>query len=72
MVERCWKNIDGLMLDYHDNEWGNPVHDDRKWFEFLILDGFQAGLSWKTILNKRAEFNKVFDKIKEGEVDNRS
>ena len=63
MVERCWKNIDGLMLDYHDNEWGNPVHDDRKWFEFLILDGFQAGLSWKTILNKRKEFNKAFDQF---------
>lgn len=63
MVQRCWKNIDGLMLDYHDNEWGNPVHDDRKWFEFLILDGFQAGLSWKTILNKRKEFNKAFDQF---------
>ena len=63
MAERCWKNIDGLMLDYHDNEWGNPVHDDRKWFEFLILDGFQAGLSWKTILNKRKEFNKAFDQF---------
>lgn len=63
MVQRCWKNIDGLMLDYHDNEWGNPVHDDRKWFEFLILDGFQAGLSWKTILNKREAFNKAFDQF---------
>jgi len=63
MVKRCWKNIDSLMLDYHDNEWGNPVHDDRKWFEFLILDGFQAGLSWKTILNKRKEFNKAFDQF---------
>lgn len=51
------------MLDYHDNEWGNPVHDDRKWFEFLILDGFQAGLSWKTILNKREAFNKAFDQF---------
>jgi len=60
MVQRCWENIDELMRDYHDFEWGTPVYDDRKWLEFLVLDGFQAGLSWKTILNKRENFRKAF------------
>ncbi len=46
---------------YHDEEWGVPVHDDRKLFEFLVLDAFQAGLSWSTILNKRENFRKAFD-----------
>jgi DNA-3-methyladenine glycosylase I len=41
------------MMRYHDDEWGVPVHDDRKWFEFIVLDAFQAGLSWKTVLHKR-------------------
>jgi len=49
-----------LMIKYHDKEWGVPVHDDRIHFEYLILDGFQAGLSWKTILNKRENFRKAF------------
>ena len=49
------------MLEYHDHEWGVPVHNDRKHFEFLILDGFQAGLSWRTILHKRGNFRKAFD-----------
>jgi DNA-3-methyladenine glycosylase I len=49
------------MEDYHDKEWGTPLHDDKKLFEFLILDGFQAGLSWKTILNKRESFKEAFD-----------
>jgi len=48
------------MKEYHDLEWGVPVHDDRKHFEYLILDGFQAGLSWQTILNKRGHFRKAF------------
>ena len=48
-------------LSYHDEEWGVPVHDDRKWFEFLILEGAQAGLSWETILKKRARYREVFD-----------
>ena len=61
MVERCWKNIDKLMEDYHDKEWGTPLHDDKKLYEFLILDGFQAGLSWKTILNKREAFRDALD-----------
>jgi len=58
---RCgWMGDDERMLRYHDEEWGVPVHDDRKWFEYLILDAFQAGLSWKTVLHKRDGFRKVF------------
>jgi len=58
---RCpWTGDDPLMQRYHDEEWGVPVHDDRKWFEFVVLDTFQAGLSWKTILHKRAAFARVF------------
>jgi DNA-3-methyladenine glycosylase I len=49
------------MTQYHDEEWGVPVHDDRKLFEFLVLDAFQAGLSWSTILNKRENFRKALD-----------
>jgi DNA-3-methyladenine glycosylase I len=49
------------MIDYHDREWGVPVHDDRRLFEFLILEGAQAGLSWETILNKRENYRKAFD-----------
>ena len=49
-----------IMIKYHDEEWGVPVHDDRLHFEYLILDSFQAGLSWKTILNKRENFRKAF------------
>lgn len=52
---------DKLYQDYHDNEWGNPVLDDHKMFEFLILETFQAGLSWYTILSKRENFRKAFD-----------
>jgi DNA-3-methyladenine glycosylase I len=51
---------DALMLRYHDEEWGVPLHDDRKWFEFIVLDAFQAGLSWKTVLHKREAFGRVF------------
>ena len=50
-----------LYIDYHDNEWGVPVHDDRTHFEFLVLEGAQAGLSWSTILNKREGYRKAFD-----------
>ncbi len=58
---RCgWARGD-LYVAYHDTEWGVPVHDDRTWFEFLILEGAQAGLSWSTILNKREHYRKVFD-----------
>ena len=58
---RCaWMGNDETMLRYHDKEWGVPVHDDVKWFEFLLLDAFQAGLSWRTVLHKRAAFRSVF------------
>ena len=61
-MRRCWplEDDDRRMLDYHDREWGRPVHDDRKHFEYLVLDAFQAGLSWRTILNKRENFRKAF------------
>lgn len=49
------------MIEYHDREWGVPVHDDRKLFEFMVLDAFQAGLSWRTVLHKRENFRKAFD-----------
>ena len=56
-----WGTINPLMQKYHDEEWGIPVHDDQNLFEFLVLDAFQAGLSWNTILNKRENFRKAFD-----------
>ncbi|MBA3828223.1 MAG: DNA-3-methyladenine glycosylase I [Taibaiella sp.] len=60
-ITRCaWPGEDELMQQYHDHEWGVPLHDDRKLFEFMILDAFQAGLSWKTILHKRENFRKAF------------
>jgi DNA-3-methyladenine glycosylase I len=60
-VDRChWAGDDPFYIDYHDNEWGVPVHDDRKHFEMLILEGFQAGLSWITILKRREHFRKAF------------
>lgn len=60
--ERCaWCEKDQLYRDYHDNEWGIPVRDDEKLFEFLTLESFQAGLSWYTILSKRENFRKAFD-----------
>ena len=63
MTQRCaWVPTgDRLYLAYHDLEWGVPVHDDQKLFEFLILEGFQAGLSWRTILYKRDNFRRAFD-----------
>jgi DNA-3-methyladenine glycosylase I len=61
MKQRCpWVNENPLMIAYHDKEWGTPLKDDRKLFEFLILDAFQAGLSWNTIINKRQNFKKAF------------
>lgn len=60
-IKRCpWPTDDKLMIEYHDKEWGVVVHNDRKHFEFLMLDGFQAGLSWSTILKKRKNFKKAF------------
>ncbi len=62
MVKRCeWAGSDELYKDYHDNDWGVPVHDDRKLFEMLILEGAQAGLSWRTILTKRGNYLNAFD-----------
>jgi len=61
-VTRChWAGSDPGMIDYHDTEWGVPLHEDRALFEFLILEGAQAGLSWSTILRKRANYRKAFD-----------
>lgn len=60
-LPREGKEPNMLMINYHDEEWGNPVHDDKKHFEFLLLDAFQAGLSWSTIINKRKNFKKAFD-----------
>ncbi|MBC8391246.1 MAG: DNA-3-methyladenine glycosylase I [Deltaproteobacteria bacterium] len=62
MKRRCeWAGTDPLYVKYHDTEWGVPLNDDRKLFEFLLLDGAQAGLSWITILKKRENYRKAFD-----------
>ncbi|MFX0147942.1 MAG: DNA-3-methyladenine glycosylase I [Candidatus Hodarchaeota archaeon] len=62
MLKRCgWSGNDPLMIEYHDKEWGVPQHDDRELFEFLILEGMQAGLSWSTILKKRENFRHALD-----------
>ena len=62
MEHRCdWAQKNELMAKYHDEEWGRPLHNDQKLFEFLILEGMQAGLSWQTILNKRVAFREAFD-----------
>jgi DNA-3-methyladenine glycosylase I len=61
-LQRCdWPGTNELMIKYHDNEWGVPNHDDRKWFEYITLDAFQAGLSWAIVLNKRENFRKAFN-----------
>jgi DNA-3-methyladenine glycosylase I len=61
MIHRCtWAGNDPLYVAYHDQEWGVPVHDDRKLFEFLILEGAQAGLSWITVLRKRENYRTAF------------
>lgn len=61
VLSRCgWAASDELMISYHDKEWGVPVYDDRKLFEFLVLESAQAGLSWKTILHKREGYRKLF------------
>ena len=73
--QRCsWAGSDPVYIAYHDTEWGVPVHDDRRLFEFLILEGAQAGLSWVTILKKRLNYRKAFDNFdprKVAEYDNR-
>jgi len=61
-MERCpWPGSDEMYIKYHDEEWGVPVHDDRKHFEFLVLEGAQAGLSWLTILRRRENYRKAYD-----------
>ena len=60
-MNRCGWAKDTLMIEYHDKEWGIPVHDDRKLFEMLILEGAQAGLTWLTILKRRENYRKAFD-----------
>jgi DNA-3-methyladenine glycosylase I len=63
-LPRCaWANADPIYVEYHDQEWGVPVHDDRRWFEMLTLEGFQAGLSWLIILRKRKAFRQAFDQF---------
>lgn len=69
MTTRCeWAGDDPSMLAYHDQEWGVPVHDDRTLFEFLLLEGAQAGLSWKTILDKRDNYRLAFDNFEPGVI----
>jgi DNA-3-methyladenine glycosylase I len=65
---RCGWATNELSIAYHDAEWGVPVHDDRVWFEFLILEGAQAGLSWNTILQKRARYREVLDQFDPAKV----
>ena len=61
---RCrWAQKDAHETHYHDTEWGVPLHDDQKWFEFLVLDAAQAGLSWRTVLHKREGYRKAFDQF---------
>lgn len=67
-MNRCAWARNELAIRYHDEEWGVPVHDDRTLFEFLILEGAQAGLSWNTILSKRAHYRKVFDNFDASKV----
>jgi DNA-3-methyladenine glycosylase I len=68
MTTRCaWATTD-LSIAYHDNEWGVPVHDDRKLFEFLILEGAQAGLSWEIILRKRENYRVAFDRFEAAKI----
>jgi DNA-3-methyladenine glycosylase I len=62
-VQRCHWAKSPAMVEYHDTEWGVPLHDDRALFEFLILEGAQAGLSWETILNKRENYRKAFHRF---------
>ena len=70
MNRRCEWAREQIEIDYHDNEWGVPLHDDRKLFEFLVLEGMQAGLSWRIILNKRQEFRKAFDNFQVEQIAN--
>jgi len=63
LIRCAWSGADELYIEYHDKEWGLPLHDERRLFEMLILEGAQAGLSWSTILHKRAAFREAFDQF---------
>jgi len=73
-MNRCsWSTTDEIYIKYHDEEWGTPVHDDRKHFEFLVLESAQAGLSWLTILKRRENYRRAydnFDPVRVSEYDN--
>ncbi|HEX5602465.1 MAG TPA: DNA-3-methyladenine glycosylase I [Pyrinomonadaceae bacterium] len=68
MTKRCFWAKTPLSIEYHDEEWGVPLHDDNRLFEFLILEGAQAGLSWETILRKRNNYRKAFDRFNPAKV----
>src|SRR5512136_2783656 len=67
-MKRCEWARSELSINYHDTEWGVPLHDDRGLFEFLILEGAQAGLSWETILKKRTNYRRAFDNFEAGTI----
>src|SRR3989344_3397575 len=68
MSRGAWCGSSKLMTEYHDGEWGVPLHDDKKLFEFLILEGAQAGLTWQTILNRRENYKRSFDNFDPGKI----
>jgi len=68
MIRCPWAGEDPLYIDYHDHEWGVPVHEDRLLFEFLVLEGVQAGLSWITVLRKRERYREAFDNFEPARV----
>src|ERR1051325_11803130 len=70
MNPRCEWAKESVEIDYHDKEWGVPLHNDRKLFEFLVLEGMQAGLSWRIILRKRKDFRKAFDNFRVQKIAN--
>ena len=68
-IIRCpWTTTNELLIKYHDTEWGVPVHEDRKLFEYIVLDAFQAGLSWSIILNKRDAFRIHFENFEPAKI----
>ncbi len=67
-VRRCFWAKSAILIEYHDEEWGVPLHDDRALFEFLILEGAQAGLSWETVLKKRDAYRRAFDSFDAGKI----
>ena len=67
-ISRCPWSVDELYIAYHDTEWGVPLHDDRALFEFLVLEGAQAGLSWHIVLKKREHYRAAFDRFDPAKV----